>query len=179
MLERARTRVEFRENDFSFGCFFAKTTLLDGAVAPEVQTTGYQPYYVRAYEMEPTGFSPPQDLSPDGIAVSSGSVGTTPEPPAKTSRVEGGAVATSGRVPVACAVPQPHVVIHRNDRTRTRDERSQAAVSVSSNNSARAELILPETSLGNAERDSRQRKRRWSWTGRLLPVPPSGRPLGL
>ena len=91
--------------------------------------------------MEPTGFSPPQDNSPEGV-VSSGSVGTTPEPPAKTSRAEGGAVATSGRVPIACAVPQPQVVIHRNDRTRTREERSQAAVSVSSTSSARAELIL-------------------------------------
>ena len=93
--------------------------------------------------MEPTGFSPPQDNSPEGIAVSSGSVGTTPEPPAKTSRVEGGAVATSARVPVACAVSQPQVVVHRTDRTRTRDERSQAAVSVSSTGSAaRAELVL-------------------------------------
>ena len=92
--------------------------------------------------MEPTGFSPPQENSPDGIAVSSGSVGTTPEPPAKTSRVEGGAVATSGSVPVACAVPKPQVVVHRNDRTRTREERSEAVVSVSSNSSARAELIL-------------------------------------
>ena len=94
--------------------------------------------------MEPTGFSPPQVVdSPEGIAVSSGSVGTTPEPPAKTSRVEGGAVATAGRVPVACAVSAPQVVVHRTDRTRTRDERSQAAVSVSSTGAtARAELIL-------------------------------------
>ena len=93
--------------------------------------------------MEPTGFSPPQMVdSPEGIAVSSGSVGRTPEPPAKTSRVEGGAVATSGSVPVACAVPKPQVVIHRSDRTRTREERSEAVVSVSSNSSARAELIL-------------------------------------
>ena len=92
--------------------------------------------------MEPTGFSPPQDTSPDGIAVSSGSLGTTPEPPAKVSRAEDGAVATSGRVPVACAVSKPQVVIHRSDRTRTREERSQAVVSVSSGGSARAELIL-------------------------------------
>ena len=47
-----------------------------------------------------------------------------------------------GRAPVACAIPRRSVVlVHRDDRTRTMDERSQAAVSVSSAGSIQADLI--------------------------------------
>ena len=87
--------------------------------------------------MEPTGFSPPQMVEPEEISSSDLA---TPEPP-KFLKAEGGAVPVGVRAPLACAVPRAAVVVHRDDRTRTRDVRSQAAVSVSSTGSAQAELI--------------------------------------
>ena len=105
--------------------------------------------------MESTGFSPPQQESPEGV-TSSGSF-NTPEAPAKTMRSNEGAVTTS--VPVACAVPRPPVVtIHRNDRTRTRDERSQAAVSVSSAQSGNTLGVQAE--LLRAREIARKRRER-------------------
>ena len=105
--------------------------------------------------MESTGFSPPQQESPEGL-TSSGSF-DTPEAPAKTMRSNEGAVTTS--VPVACAVPRPpDVTIHRNNRTRTRDERSQAAVSVSSARSGETRDVQAE--LLRAREIARKRRER-------------------
>ena len=49
-----------------------------------------------------TGFSPPHDMSPEGV-TSSGSC-TTLETPGKSSRSDVGAVLTVGRMPAACVV---------------------------------------------------------------------------
>ena len=121
-----------------------------------------QPYSFRALHcsiMESTGFSPPQQTSPENV-TSSGTF-DTPEPPAKTSRSDEGAVTTAGRVPVACAVPKPPVItIHRDNRTRTRDERSQAAVSVSDRSAHSGSMLDIQADLIRAREIARKRRER-------------------
>ena len=109
--------------------------------------------------MDSTGFSPPQQTSPEYV-TSSGTF-DTPEPPAKTSRSDEGAVTTAGRVPVACAVPKhPVITIHRDNRTRTRDERSQAAVSVSDRSAHSGSMLDIQADLIRAREIARKRRER-------------------
>ena len=68
---------------------------------------------------------------------------------------------TAGRVQVACAVPKGSVItLHRNDRTRARDERSQAAVSVSDMSAHSSNLQDLHADLLRAREIARKRRER-------------------
>lgn len=85
----------------------------------------------------------------------------TPEFPGKTAKSIAGVVVTAGWAPAACVVPKSSgTILHRDDLRRSRDEQSNAAISVSQSSVNSDTLLERQEQLLRSRELARKRRER-------------------